>query len=385
MRGSLYALLACMIACGASFCSYDFMNLVAQETTKEALEETRPTEMPPAEEETPLAEKPAVTFPAEAEVTADNVNLRLANRVAPDVGVIGKVYKGQKVKVLRRVDDWCEVEIPKLTFSWVNMDYLQDRGDGTAEITGDGVNIRASNDTRADILGLLFKGYVVKIADTEGNWARVEALPDATAWVYAEFLKIGQVPLAGEKPVEKPAKTPEQEVQEKFQEAEALYKAELAKDVDKWNFDASLALYKEVRRKASDLLLKSKAADRIIEIGHNMVIKRRLLSIKKMRDDFRKRLQQIEENYRRRMAELKSKKMEEVPLARGIIQKLFIDYLAPATHKLQDDDGSTKFLVYSKKVNLKNYVGKKVKVYGDLEDTDWGRSIIKIDRVEQIE
>ena len=128
MRTPVYVLLTLCLVCGLTFYFSIYTNLPAQEAAETGAPgaaeepkkpeatgpETAPTEAPasPAEKETPeeTAKPPAgeveaplqeISFPAEAEVTADDVNLRLEKKLGASVGVIGKVYKGQKVKVLK--------------------------------------------------------------------------------------------------------------------------------------------------------------------------------------------------------------------------------------------------------------------------------------------
>ena len=344
-----------------------------------------------AEVETPAA-APEVTFPFEAAVTGENVNLRLEKGTRADIGIIAKIYKGQKVKVLGQEGQWCKVEIPKLTFSWVHKDYVKELGESVGEITGDAVNIRASNDTSSDVIGRLFRGYKVKIVDEEGDWLRIEALPEAVAWISGEYLESGGKALgsgaapSGEGVAKRIEghKVLEEEMAEKLKGAEAAYKEILKKDIEEWNFDGPLAVYKEVFEKAVGPGLRTKALEKIAEIASNEDIKKRFLKIREMKQEFQKEIDVIEERYQKRMETLKSTKVPEIPITQGVIQKLYLDYLDPATHKLQNEKGKTIYLIYSEGVDLKPLEGKKVKIFGTIEDSDWGLAIIKVGRAEEV-
>ncbi|MCK6440830.1 MAG: hypothetical protein L6Q71_11610, partial [Planctomycetes bacterium] len=93
---------------------------------------------------TSLAAGPA-TFPHVGQVSGDSVRLR--GGPSTQHSTLEVLKKGDKLVVVSEKDGWFEVRLPQSCPCWIAEQLLKDNGDGTASVTGDNVNLRASADT----------------------------------------------------------------------------------------------------------------------------------------------------------------------------------------------------------------------------------------------
>ncbi|MCL6611118.1 MAG: N-acetylmuramoyl-L-alanine amidase [Peptococcaceae bacterium] len=140
----------------------------------------------------------------QAVVKEDLVNLRAAPGTGS--GIVGKAAKGETLEVLGREGDWLKVSRNGLA-CWVAgwlVEYKQGSTSGnpvqasppaggsasfTAEITGDGVNVRGGPGTSYNIVGQASKGDKYSLLDKSGDWYKI-SLGGGSGWVYGQYVKV---------------------------------------------------------------------------------------------------------------------------------------------------------------------------------------------------
>ena len=188
---------------------------------KEESEETEPNININLAETTTAPEtqpEPTVTEPTEINENMATVLSQLTIRSSPstDATVVGTLYAGDKVEVVRRETvvgtEWGYIITPDT--GWICMDYVemdfepevpvtnntdtpagsanptesQDDTPGTTTntkgvITGNGLNIRSEASTSADIKGTYNKGDVVTILEIKNGWGRTNR-----GWIKMDYV-----------------------------------------------------------------------------------------------------------------------------------------------------------------------------------------------------
>ncbi|MEO0409494.1 MAG: SH3 domain-containing protein [Cyanobacteria bacterium P01_A01_bin.135] len=128
-------------------------------------------------------------------VTASVLNIRSG----PGLGftVVGELFEGTQVEVLRTSGDWAEISSSTAGEAWVSSSFLAGDGstggggtpsDGTATVTASELNIRSGPGLGFTVIGSLFEGTEVSILGTSGNWTEISSSAAGEAWVSSDFI-----------------------------------------------------------------------------------------------------------------------------------------------------------------------------------------------------
>jgi uncharacterized protein YgiM (DUF1202 family) len=358
-----------------------------------------------------VAEGAAAAAPAGAEriaeVTATVVNVRNGPGVA--YGTVTKVLQGTRLTVLGERGGWVKIVMPESKSAWVSAQFVQKGGEDIGTLTGDGVNVRSEPAASGQVLGQLSMGYQLKIAEERAGWYRIKPLPGAVGWVSGELLRIvsgaplaavpetapgaAGAPGAGTPPgsAAAPGATPgagapataapPSESAKQFEEAEAILKAEVAKpDIADWDVPKLITLY-EALAKSPDRDVRVKAENRLSQLSLYKDIQQRVAEQKKAQAEIPAKIEKIDSEYRDRVAELRRVTVAPGYLAEGVLRRLAIPYLPPATHKIQGER-RILFLLYSPDINLSPYEGQKVGITGTLTvPSGWETPLIHVTAV----
>lgn len=314
----------------------------------------------------------------------NNVNVRQGP--GSEYPVYYKAAMDEEIKVVARQNEWLEIEFPAKTSSWISKDYLQKIDENTGIVTAQNVHVRAGPGMEFDINYAVPVGHKFKIIelDIKGAWYRVEPMPEATAWITSEFVKLAG-PLPGEEPpappVPVPAPSPPTETPgaapaavpavpvetyaAKMKDADEAIKTEIAKeDPLEWNLEKIEALYKDVQDNADDALLKMQAANRLKYLNTYKSIKERAIKLGKVDDDLRARLADLE---KQRLEEIAAAEVSVASpyIAAGKLEKFYIPGIGNATHKLLRDNNIT-YLLRSEVLDLAKSEGKECGVRGKI-------------------
>ncbi len=130
-------------------------------------------------------------FPFVAKVTATTANLRAGQNT--NFESLGQLKSGDEVIVVEASYDWRKIKLPVSAKAYVSASYIKDLGDGTGEVIGNRLNIRASALPTSSIIGQLKKGESVRIVEKKADWFRIEPPDQSFGWVAKDFLQFKSV------------------------------------------------------------------------------------------------------------------------------------------------------------------------------------------------
>jgi uncharacterized protein YgiM (DUF1202 family) len=299
--------------------------------------------------------------------------------------------QGTRLTVLGDRDGWVKIVMPANEKSWVSAEFIQKGGEDIGTLTGDGVNVRTDPAASGQILGQLPLGYQVKIVEERTGWYRIRPLPGTVGWVSAGFIRIVSGAPLTSVPAAAPGTTPvgtgalgpatpsetgapseaaaapaaPSESAKQFEEAEAIYKAEVSKpDITTWDVPKLTTLY-EALAKSPDRNIRFKAENRLSQVNLYKNIQERIVEGQKVDAQAQEKIKEIDETFRRMIEETRRAMVAPGYVAEGVIRRLAIPYLPPATHKIQGER-RILFLLYSPDLDLSPYEGQKVGILGTL-------------------
>jgi uncharacterized protein YgiM (DUF1202 family) len=143
----------------------------------------------------PAAELRTVPLvPGPAVIDANHVNVRGQAKLKSEV--ITRLDKGAAVTVLQEIVNnnsgpsepsaWAKIILPANAPAWVNTSFI-DANNKT--VVPKRLNVRGGPGENYSVLGRLEHGEPVKPLETKGEWTRIEAPTNATAFVAAQYLK----------------------------------------------------------------------------------------------------------------------------------------------------------------------------------------------------
>ena len=328
---------------------------------------------PPASEPEPTA--PAAPVPTTlervGEVTGTVVNIRSGPGIS--YGALTKVLRGSRVTILEDREGWLKIVLPENEDSWVSAQFVEKGVGDVGTITGDAVNVRFDPVASGEVLGQLNRGFQVRIVEEREGWYRVKPLPGAIGWISSDFVK--ELPA---EVVVTPTISAE-EAQKQWAEAEALYRAEVAKpDIATWDLKRFIPLYTALARGAGDRDLRFMAENRLEQLVFYQTLQDRVASDQKESAQLQVKLKDLEEGYRRQIEQLREATRQPRYLATGVLKRLAISFLPPATHKIEGEE-RILFLLYSSDIDLGTYEGKHVGLVGTMTvPKGWGTPLIRV-------
>jgi hypothetical protein len=313
--------------------------------------------------------------------------------------------RATRLTVLGERDGWVKIVMPENEFSWVSAEFVQKGAENIGTLTGDGVNVREAPAASGQILGQLPLGYQVKIVEERPGWYRIKPLPGTVGWVSADFVRIVSGAPLTSVPAAAPGATPgaaapsettaPAEVAtaavapsvstKQFEEAEALLKAEVGKpDIATWDVLKLITLY-EALAKSPDRDVRFKADNRLSQLNLYKNIQQRMVEAEKTDVEVKQRLQDLEASFRKEMEALRRATIAPGYVAVGVLRRLAIPYLPPATHKIQGER-RILFLLYSPDLDLSPYEGQKVGITGTLTvPSGWETPLIRVAAIRVLE
>ncbi len=361
------------------FAGRNFLNALCLAT---ALLAAAPLAAAPAQQaETPAAEGEFVR----GTITGDNVNVR--HGPGTEYPIYYRAPMGAEVRVVGRDGQWLEVEFPARGFSWLSSDYVSMIDDDTAIVTGSQVNVRGGPGLQFDELYRVQANHKFKVLDTDvtGRWHRVEPMPDATAWVISDYVRLagpipGVTPPTVDRPVRptpEPARPPERPIEperptpapgyyeSKMTEAEEALTAEIEKeDPAQWELDEITEMFTDLADNADDPIIRTRARARLAQLRGYEALKAHAMDIGRVDEMLAQRLADLE---RRRQQEIGiTERVAPAHLATGRIERFHIRGMGGATHKLLRDDGGIAWLLRSDVIDLSDYEDRNCGVRGSV-------------------
>ena len=103
-------------------------------------------------------------------VTATSLNVR--SGASTSYSVIGKVTKGEEVEILSSSDGWYKIAYDDNKIGWSSDDYISKNKIG--KVTATSLNVRSGASTSYSVIGKVTKGEEVKILSSNDGWYKIE-------------------------------------------------------------------------------------------------------------------------------------------------------------------------------------------------------------------
>ncbi len=387
---------------------------------------------PIAAQDEPVRGEPTLN-PWMGEVKGSVVNIR----TGPSMNHFAffQLRGGTRLIALGGQGDWVEVAIPADRSVWIHGDYLKPQGDAL-QVSGSRVRIRATAGTKHAPLGMTELGQGVKPTgktDSAGTWVEVYAPLNAHAWIHGDYIRRVESELnplhlsrqhkamssfagaaAGEgtgglvKPVSEPADGDDKgDESSPVRDEEILdpntvkipafesprlkklfegFRKETEKNPVDWNFDRILEEMRVIESSTEDVGEVEVVRDLTRTIQeHFMPLHRRLVEIQRQQEKARseRELAKARENEILRKTGHRSTDPGVKYQAVGWVVPLGKHRDVEATHKLMKGN-QLLYHLDGGKLNLDQYVNKRVGIVGTVEEQDpsAGARLIRINSIE---
>ena len=121
-------------------------------------------------------------------ITEDGVNIRLDSTIFSDA--IGKLRKDTIVKIFDKNYEWYKVQLPEDFSCFVYRDFFKKIGPKSYICEAHNVNVRLHANLKSPVIGKIDKGEKVRIKGFSGKFLEIYPPEGITAWVHEKFVKI---------------------------------------------------------------------------------------------------------------------------------------------------------------------------------------------------
>lgn len=345
----------------------------------------------------------ASEFPLVGEVNTDRVNLRTGPSI--DYRILRKLQPTEKIVIVHEEGEWFEVRVPGGFVCYV-LDRLIDRSNPESiTVLGNRVNLRPTAATKYHAAGQVRPGDRLLVVGTEGDWAKVVAPEKITAWVNKRYIDIlgpeddyatelarlsaaarGTYLDKSADPEMAAAQAIRKEVEDDFNETEAMFRDQMASD--KPVLDEPAERYRKLAEQEVVPELAERARMRLEAIDRERRTGEAVEQFETVQDDLRRKLAEAQNEFQEATDKV-SEEPEKTPTpakdAGGtigwIVKSLQLnpfDQSLPA-HRLVKG-GKTMMLLSSYKYDIADFVDRQVKISGELvalEGTETAHLVIR--------
>ncbi len=126
-------------------------------------------------------------FPFLAVINKADVNLRAGPSI--NFEKLGQLKKGQEVVVLEKSYSWVKIRLPETALCYISQKFVQPRVEDIHVVTGSHVNLRAAAVEKANIIGRLNQGTLVRVKECANGWCRILPVEGSYGWVSEDFIQ----------------------------------------------------------------------------------------------------------------------------------------------------------------------------------------------------
>ena len=143
-------------------------------------------------------------FPFTAVCASSQVNVRAGqNRNYEE---LTELQEGEEVVVVEKSFSWYKIKLPLHARSYVSGQFVEKLADGIGMVTGNHLNIRARESSQASVIGRLSKGDLVKIVGESGEWLQIEPVEQSFGWVADDYIVFQSASVPPPRVVEPPVR-----------------------------------------------------------------------------------------------------------------------------------------------------------------------------------
>jgi uncharacterized protein YgiM (DUF1202 family) len=270
--------------------------------------------------------------------------------------VICQIGKGDEVSVIGIKGKWCKIELPDKARVYIAKANVLKK-DREGSVTEEKAYVRTAATKSSAVVGRLNKGATVKIAKEYLDWYEIEAPKGSSGWVSSDYIKKNGVEVVRSATLT-----------EKLAQLDAAYTAELKKPLReielKWILEGyqKLAAENNGTAEAKQSLLKTEELKlKIAELEHL----------------------KAKEEYDAKIKNISSPRPGEAPLVSGTVNNVGKVPGRLSQYKIIKDGKSLGYLT-SAKVDLNRYINLPVKIWGVKKDVK-GTTLFEADAVQIIE
>lgn len=131
--------------------------------------------------------KPLANMYEEAQINANNLNVRSENNV--NSNIITKLNSGQKYLILEEQEGWYKIKLNSSQEGWISSQYSTKK-QAIGVVKGNNVNVRSLNSTESESIANLNIGNEVTILDKNEDWYKVQINDDQIGYMYHSLIDI---------------------------------------------------------------------------------------------------------------------------------------------------------------------------------------------------
>ncbi len=274
--------------------------------------------------------------------------------------VVCQLNKGEEVSVLGLKGKWYKVELPKKALVYVAKSKVSNKN-GQGTVSEDKTNIRTAATISSTVIGRLNKGVSVKISKEYLDWYEIEAPKGAAGWVSSDYIK-------KDKNFDNLCFVHNQSLSENLAQMDAAYQAELKKPLREIELKWILGGYE-----------KFAADNKDTPEGKEALLKAQEIKLKVAEIEHLK----AKEVYDEKLKNISSPRPGEAPMVTGTLNNVGKVPGRLSRFKLVKDGKSLGYLT-SSRVDLNGYINLPVNVWGAKKDVN-GITLYEADAVQIIE
>lgn len=119
-------------------------------------------------------------------IAGNRVNIRASDNITAEV--LCQLNDGDEVKVVGENKMWYKVELPKKVLVYIHKSNVE-RKDATGVVSENKSNIRTAATQSSTIVGRLDKGENIKIIKEYLDWYEIEAPRNSFGWIHSDYLR----------------------------------------------------------------------------------------------------------------------------------------------------------------------------------------------------
>ncbi|MBM3252661.1 MAG: hypothetical protein FJZ16_00215 [Candidatus Omnitrophica bacterium] len=317
------------------------------------------------------------------EITADRVNVR----AGPDLNfeVIHSLNRGDKITITDKQYDWYKIKLPESCILYINKEYISKEVDNFI-VKVNNVNVRAGASFEFNVVGKLSKEDKIEIVSEHGQWYGIKAPLSCFGWINSRYVRFYATVEQHQQEINKV-----NAARKTYSKILADYAEELKKDIFDMKTDLIRSDLEKFILDYPDVPEAKLAQEKINEINLKLAEIEHLKAkerLKQAEQEFKFAEKIIDEKISviNKIEAVKNSIRKESPVAMGVIEDVGVVLHRPAKYKLCDNNKILYYLESAGRINLNNFIHKKVNIWGDIKSiSDANKKLLLVTYLEEID